>query len=206
MQRRRRPALTALGLVLAGLASLMLMSADPAGADVIHNNNLALTSLWTYYQGANCVAENVAMEQTSYPTESWETGVAAAYNSSGGYSWSVTIKGYLTLTYTPSSMCKSAWYLNSYDFATHGESYFWNGRQWVLCEVNPPGVYGSYWWSYGGVTWGQKVTGGIGREACGTGWYATYGYSLAWENGAWVGSPGHYQISAAQNPGYFWGP
>jgi hypothetical protein len=185
----------------------MFASANPAGADLIQNNNLALTSLWTYYQGANCVAENVAMEQTPYPTESWDSGVAAAYNASGGWSWSVTIKGFLTLSYTPSSMCKTAWYLNAYDFATHGESYYYNGtlHRWVLCEVNPGSVYGAYWWSYPGVTWGQKVTGGIGRRACGTGWYQTFGYSLAFENGAWVGSPGNYEIAASQR-GYFWGP
>jgi hypothetical protein len=173
-----------------------------AHADIIGTPTHQLTSLWTEWQDTACVAISEQTIKTGYPSQSWNTKVSSAKNG-GEYSFEATIKGFLSLSYTPQSYCKDAYVLNSNNFILRGELYFWNGSAWTICQTNLGSIYGSYWATTSAVTWGFGVFGGGGSSGgCGAGWYYSAGTGRAWQNGDWRGVQNF--LTNAGNSGPIW--
>lgn len=193
----RRPRRLAVPVVVVVMAFLAL--APAANADNVGNSTYQHTSLWNYYSGDTCVAIAETTAHTNYPTDTWNAQVSAASNAGGSYSWSVTIKGFLGLSYTPGTNCQSAFVVNTNDLVTHGDLYFWNGSQWTLCQTNAGSVYGSYWASNSGPTWGLGLSG---TAQCGAGWYYSDGTGMALENGTWQGYEPYLTNAGPSGPIY----
>lgn len=165
------------------LVLLMALGIQAAGADNYGSSTHQHTSLWNYYTNPVCVAIGEDTLHTSYPTNTWYSSVGVT-TQSGSLSWSASIAGYVGISYTPSPACNDAFAVNYADLVVHGDLYKWNGSAWYVCQVNPGGVYGSYWANNTSVTWGFKVQG---DPTCGAGWYYSDGTGQALVNGAWRG-------------------
>lgn len=165
--------------VLAALATMIGFLAPPAFADNYGNSTTQHTSLWTWYDGTGCVAISEDTTHTSYPTDTWYTAVSSALTQASSLSFSASIKGYLGLTYTPSTFCNDAWTLNTGDLIVTGQLFKWNGSAWGVCETNP----GWPAWTPNNVpTWGWKIEG---NAVCGAGWYYSAGSGRAYQNNTW---------------------
>lgn len=179
----------ALAGVVASLAVMTgSMSFVPAGADIIGTPTRQLTSLWTEWQDTACVAISVETLVTNYPTQTWNTKVSSAKNG-GEVSFEASLKGFLSLSYTPTNYCTDAYVLNSHTLITNGALFFWNGSEWTVCNQQVGDVYGPDWASNPNPAWGFGFYGNGGSMAsgCSAGWYYSDGMSAAWQNGAWRG-------------------